>query len=143
MRRLILLGAVWTCSCGSSDEGAPPSACDPFRDRVGTYLLSLRERSGDCGPIEDSLVRLGEGSAPIGADNCRLLADPTLSDGDCTIEQSVECQLADGLTSITTAITTQMDEDGSLITGTLDLRGTDSSGRLVCHSVYDATYTRQ
>lgn len=136
---------AWLMALGcSSDDGGQPESCDPEKDRVGTYIVSYVERSGgDCGPIEDSVVRLGAGPAPGGGTDCVLLAEPALSEGNCKLEQTVECTLPDGSVGTSHVVTTQMDEAGSLLRGVLDLTGTDASGGFICHSVYDVTYRRQ
>lgn len=143
MRVAGVIAGLMVLGCSSDGDGAPTS-CDPESDRVGSYVVSYAERrGGDCGSIEDNVVRLGAGSAPAGGADCVLLAEPVLSEGNCKLEQTVECTLPDGSVGTSHVVTTQMDEAGSLLRGVLDLTGTDASGGFICHSVYDVTYRRQ
>lgn len=138
---LVLLSA-----CGSDDgdpSGSRPTSCDPDSARVGAYMLRYAEQSGTCGPIDDSLVRLGPTAPPN--EQCEYLSPGTYSEGHCKVEQSFVCtfpELDQEWTS--TGTSTQATEDGSRLEGTLDVTiRSVATGEVLCHSIYSLTYTRQ
>jgi len=134
-RALILSLLLALTACG------PPDSCDPAK-RSGTYELESDEISGDCGPLDTTLVRLEPGADP-GSNGCSLLAADRLSEGNCTLERSIACPSGTGNRILATAITTQMDDSGDVIEGKINYIIEDNSGRQLCHSLYDVIFERQ
>lgn len=131
-----------TVACdGDADE--QPSSCDPAA-RVGTYFATFDVISGDCGDQASGLIRVG-GDANA-ASGCRLIAQDRWSDGNCTLERSMQCPFDEferGATIETIAITTQRDEDGDRMTGTMTMTVWEASGQAVCLGTYRMVAERQ
>jgi hypothetical protein len=150
---IALGGAVLLTACPSGDDDetansmSMPSSCDAATARRGTYLVQYFERSGDCGPVKESLVRLSNMAqtvSPSGAQQCEITQAPALEDNGCTLTNSVACADAAGIVAELTIITTQGDDDGAHLSGIADVLLRDkSSARPLCKSVYDIEYTRQ
>lgn len=150
---MMLAAALLFTACPSGNDGetateeSMPTSCDPATARHGTYLVQYFERSGDCGPIKESLVRLSnmpETVSPSGAQQCGITQEPALEDNGCTLTNSVACTDAAGIVAEVTIITTQDDDDGAHLSGIADVLVRDkSTARPVCKSVYDIEYTRQ
>jgi hypothetical protein len=132
-------------ACGSSDDAPPPTQCQRA-DRMGTYIVHFDERSGGtCGPIADSLVRISADDSDFVAGCARDAAD-TWSNGDCKLERSFSCpveSVGPGYTASFVATTSVTADGGSRLIGIETTNVYDSSGRIVCGSTYDLTYTRQ
>lgn len=147
-----LLGAVFAgllaFGCGGSDKAPTPGVdftCDASKERVGTYLMHMAERAGgDCGPVKDSLVRIGDGIASTSAGGqCVAVAPPTTSEGGCKIETTARCMQPDGTVTNTVGESVQDTADGSRMSGIADITVSDASGAILCSSTFDVTYTRQ
>ena len=151
---VVLGGACFVLSCGSPDGGGtgttvgggPAGGCDE-RDRIGTYLLTWDERTGDCGPVDEGISRITgatSGTSPSGASQCQITDPPFLSDDRCTLTNSVACVTVDGLVLEGLGVTTQQDSGSNRITGIFDVSIRDqSTGALLCASTYDVVYVRQ
>lgn len=134
---LVLLG----CSGGGEDDES--FTCDVVADRDGTYFMEFETIGGTCPDQEPALVRLdASGETPAG---CVDLSPPETSDGGCTLEVRRVCDASNimaGWELETTAITTQQDDAGDSITGTMQLTIRDEIGTL-CSGTFRVTATRQ
>lgn len=148
---LVALTVLVAVACGP-DSGSKPAprpgidfTCDATKDRIGTYLLHYQERAGGtCGAQQDSLVRLeSSGAVMAPGGTCALTVAPTVSNGGCTLTNTIDCTHADGNAESGTAETTQQDDSGSVITGVYDVTIFTPDGATLCSSLYDMTYTRQ
>lgn len=139
MRYLWILGLA-LIGCSGDDE---PGAVDCSKaDRNGTYLFEYAERDGTCGAVPDSLGRL-DASADIPANCIRTAADVWSAD-ECKLERSAECTVAeDGLVIHATAVTSQTDDSGEVLSGLYSVTARDLAGNFVCSGTYDLTATRQ
>ena len=104
-------------------------------DRSGIYRISYTEESGDCGPIDDAVQRLDE--PPATSLVCQVSHDEWTED-QCGHEISIYCEsAADDISGEVIGKTTQDDEDGAEITGTMSMRLFQlSTGVILCGSVY-------
>lgn len=144
MKRLMILVAVVGCA-GATDDGpevdgaeesAEPITCDRD-DREGTYLVEYDETDGNCGPVPDGLVRLGETDPVPDPDvMCTATADDRWSRRECRVESSFDC-LIDGRVYSYVAVL-DSNEDASVLSGPMSITVDD-----VCTSTYDVTWTRQ
>lgn len=128
-------------ACG--DGGDAATACDRS-DRSGTYLLQFTERSGDCGPIPEQLGRLDDAEALL--EECALDAPDRWTEGDCKLERAYTCAedgIEPGASSSWVAVTTQADDSGSRITGTVTVRVSDARGVQLCRGTYGFEASRQ
>jgi hypothetical protein len=133
LQRFLLLSGLVLAGCGGEDDGGAVS-CERS-DRTGTYLGTYVERSGGtCGALPDELARLDASEPADGYGTCAKASADVWSDGDCTLERSLECD--DGSSGV--AISTQQDSSGEHIEGTLTLRVPG-----VCTSTYDVDIVRQ
>lgn len=106
----------------------------------GTYAVTTTERSGTCGSLPEYVVQYQDGETV--ADTGCTINYERVSKDQCTTEQSLSCQNADGTSSEGVGVVTQ-EPGGATATGTLSVTIKDASGSVVCMSTYDATYTRQ
>lgn len=145
MTRLIGLGLL-AFGCSATDpasERQEPLSCAKT-DRTGTYFVTYTTVSGDCGDIPDGLGRLDDAEAL--PDICALDAADRWSDGDCKLERAYSCLeagIGPGVQSHTIAVTTQDDDSGARITGTITMRITDPSGVQLCNGTYQLSAVRQ
>ncbi len=136
-----LLCGLMACACsGSSDDD--DFTCQQS-DRIGRYLVQFQELSGDCGAIPDQLATIDDPSAlPVG---CTFDAADGWSSDQCTLQRAYTCPLPDvGPNTFVTidGSTAQQDEDGNVISGTVE--STIVDGTLVlCRSTYKATWSRE
>ena len=142
MREAIVLGLVFLAACSGGDgvEDNRPTSCDPVTERVGTYLAHFETLSGTCGDFPDSLARVDNYADLLAG--CVLLDPDRLSEGDCKLERHYSCPVDTGDGEYT-AITTQQDAAGSVLSGTVTVNLTDASGGFVCTGTYRVTFTRQ
>jgi hypothetical protein len=143
MKHCVLLVVLGTVACGSSDaaKSSTDFACQQS-DRTGTYLAHYVERSGNCGPLPDTVLRLDEAPMGMGTTICTDTVAPRWSDRDCKLERSIHCEGTDGSVVDGTTITTQRDPDGDHITGLFTLTSTTASGA-TCTSTYESDAVRQ
>jgi hypothetical protein len=129
----LLFPALLACSSAPSDPASPaaPTSCDPLT-RSGTYLFHYVTVSGNCGPIADALINLGAASMQSAQNGCTLAAS-TLSDGQCKLEDVLECP---GNVTFT-EVSTEQNSAGSVITGEASVSSPS------CAGTYDLTATRQ
>lgn len=137
MKKIMLCSFfMFACGGGDNDESFTCSK----NDRTGTYLLSMVERNGDCGPVPDTVGRLDNADAQ---GNCEILEE-VWEDNFCTLTRSIKCiDEPTGYIVEGTAITTQQDDNGDLLTGVNTSSVRDSSGNLLCVSSYDMTAEKQ
>jgi hypothetical protein len=138
----IFLCGLLACGCSSGNDDDEDFTCDVVADRDGTYWAEYEMLSGSCGDQEPGLIRLdGTAETPAG---CVELSPAETSDAGCTLEVRRLCdasQLAPGVEIEVTGITTQQDEAGDVITGTMTMTIRDASGT-VCSGSYRMTATR-
>jgi len=141
LKTLAPIALLLGCSGSAEDESS--FTCDVVADRDGTYLMEFETLGGTCPDQEPALVRLdASAETPAG---CVELSPPEASDAGCTLEVRRVCDassLMAGWEIETTAITTQQDDAGTLITGTLQLTVRDDLGTL-CSGTFRVTATRQ
>jgi hypothetical protein len=128
-------------ACGGDGDAA--TACERS-DRSGTYLMQFSERSGDCGPIPEQLGRLDDAEALL--DGCALDAPDRWTEGDCKLERAYTCAedgIEQGASSSWVAVTTQADDSGSRIIGTVTVRISDAGGAQLCRGTYEFSASRQ
>lgn len=133
---------VCAVGCGGSD-GESSFTCSPA-ERSGTYLLTYTERSGDCGPIPEQLGRLDDAEAL--PEECMLDAADRWSEDACKLERAYTCAedgVEPGASGSWVAVTTQADDSGGRITGTVTVRILGADGVQLCRSTYDITASRQ
>lgn len=95
--------------------------------------------SGNCGEMADGLVSFDASGS--GSSACQNLDAPKWSEGSCKVETHISCDLGDGLTfAEARTITTQEDEDGAVLSGTMTM---SVSGSQSCTGSYRVTFTRQ
>jgi hypothetical protein len=131
--------AVLVCACsGGADDDEPEDFECSVLSRMGTYLMTLTEVDGTCGPFPASVVRLSSELEP----GCVLDRPTTVSPDECSVETSITCTDEFGVTVTGDGITKQANADGSLITGILTMHIKDATGP-ICLSTYRAKYERQ
>lgn len=138
---LALFALIPACSGPDPAESRERSCSNS--DRYGTYLMEFTTVSGDCGEQTSSLTRL-DGTADLGT--CTRTAPDGWSDADCTLERSLVCPadtIIPGGTVDSVGITTQQDNSGDLITGTITMRLLDAGGQTVCFGTYSVSAVRQ
>lgn len=133
--------AVGLTACSGGDDGGPITCA--VADRAGTYLITSTELDGTCGPLTSQLARLDADPAALGCE--RTVAD-VWSDEWCTLERSIACSepgLGVGWYSVSTGISTQQDDSGALVTGTITIQVFDPYDAPVCASTYRMRAERQ
>jgi hypothetical protein len=138
---LVLGAGVLGGGCSGSDADSASVICEQS-DRSGTYFMSFQEVSGTCGPQDSAVGRL---STEVPGE-CELLSPDIWSNNECTFERHIRCpfnEFAAGATLETTAISTQQDSRGEVITGTMTMILRDASGQSVCHGTYRVRAERQ
>ena len=134
--RLVIL-SLGLCACGSDHGG--PIQCDPSSDRIGTYLAEYTTESGNCGEQPSQLVRVADPTSV--PDGCSLLSADTWRNNGCTLDRSASClDVMQHITVRSTSTTTQTDESGSHIDGTVTLT---VLGDRECAGSYRVRFTRQ
>ncbi|KKK51503.1 hypothetical protein LCGC14_3114290 [marine sediment metagenome] len=124
--------------CGDDSEQDNSDFTCSIEDRTGTYLMHSVKLSGDCGPMNDSLVVF---DAPMDPE-CTII-DETWSEDECHLSYTIECILPDISISVT-GVSIQQDSAGRRITEIMDIWIYDTpTGDLLCHSLYDIVFTRQ
>ena len=140
--------ALCTIACAGSaadddeEQSTQPTECDPA-EQVGTYLMQLDLRDGNCGEFSDRLVRVDAlAEDPDGL--CVEDAPERWTEGGCKVEASVTCDDAAGRgTYQNILVLTQRDESGDRFTGILSVAAWDTMGAQVCRGTYDVAATRQ
>jgi hypothetical protein len=137
-RSLVLVAslAVGACASEVNDPPPPPATCQ-ISDRLGTYLFTYAEISGDCGTIEPAVVSLNPG--PGGAGKGCVLNSERITENNCKIERDLSCQTPTGSIR-TVGVTRQQTQDGSVLTGTASFTLT---GRPSCSGTYSLRAVRQ
>lgn len=142
-----LAGLIWfglvLSACGADEEA--PERCDP-RSVRGTYLVTFEVIDGTCGPQASALQRVGLDSPEEEAGDCIPIADPVLSDNGCKRENKIFCSLdkvEPGAYGEFTSVLRQQREDGSLLTGTMNMKIWDGYDYLICVGTYAVKYERQ
>jgi len=140
LKLLVILALVTVFGCGEDKL----ESCDPAA-RNGTYVLLYDEKSGNCGPIDDSVVHLsGEHSGLFtpGGDTCSIEKTIVENNG-CTLSDSVACINDEKKLEKMTIVTTQETADASRISGTADITIGDESDDENCRSTYHVEYVRK
>lgn len=130
--------AALLCACGGDSGGEVTCS---RADRIGTYLMTFAERSGNCGPSPDQLVRL-DPDAPLDP-TCEIAAPDVWSADECQLERSVTCVTPDDLHVSGVMVSEQRDSDGEHITAIYSVTVRDGSGAALCQSTYDVDAVRQ
>lgn len=142
--RLILTGAMaLACSAADPAPQARAKTCSKT-ERNGTYLMTLTVVSGDCGEYPQQLGRLDDAEAI--PDICALDAPDRWSEGECKFERAYTCLeegIGPGVQSHWVAVTTQDDDSGSRLSGTVSVRITSAAGLQVCVGTYSMSAVRQ
>jgi hypothetical protein len=120
--------------------GGEPKDCD-FSKISGTYRVSLDEKGGDCGDVDDFNVLLDAGNEQAGQ-GCTIAA-ATQSEARCTTDVDMTCDdTADGL-RFHQVLHLVAQPDGSSMTGSITISFYRlSNGTPVCTSTYDVDYDR-
>lgn len=116
--------ATLTVGCGGSGDCDMPD---------GLYRVSLRQESGNCGPISDSVISIPSMTMNTCVSTGRIAADM------CWVEVNFRCPQADGSTLTLIGKLDVVGRSGHA-SGTIYL--TDDDRRGPCSSVYAATYTK-
>ena len=119
-----LIAAVLGVSAGCASSAPGPTHCNRS-DRHGSYLVSFANVSGNCPTPPQTLINMDEPST------CTPVT-VRWSQNDCRLETTSYC----GGTHIT-GLTTQENQDGSHLDGTLSVQ--DSS----CLGTFHIDYQRQ
>ena len=123
MRFLVLFLAA--CSSGG-----------PCANRQGSYIVDFSERSGNCGPINESIVNIQPGGS-----QSSCTGPVNVSTDNCTVDLDIRCPLANGETLAETG-QVAWNADGSSGSGVISA-SLLSGGATVCQSTYDVHYQRQ
>lgn len=112
-------------------------------DRSGTYYVAYNEVSGDCGPIDDTYIEFEDGEA-VGVDITGCSSTNTWSSDACSVETTGSCaDYENGLAIGVAGETTQEDDDGDKISGTLSIAIKDlNTGADLCASSYEVSYKK-
>ena len=145
MRLLLLglVGAAAACSGPDPVEKREAVSCS-IAERSGTYLTTFETVSGDCGDIPQVLGRID--SAEALPDICAFDAADRWPDGECKLERAYSCLeegIGPGVQSHTVAVTTQDDDAGARISGTVTMRVTNAAGAQMCVGTYTISAVRQ
>lgn len=135
----VLLGAVLG-GCSSDDTSTGGGVCSA---RSGSYLLSVVEKSGNCGAMPDEIVTIGASSDASPELECK--GDSTATTDNCSVTFSTVCTYKSGEFAgqvMQTKGTMHWTEDGSAGTGTMQWTISGPMASLNCSSVYAATYRR-
>jgi hypothetical protein len=143
IRSVRILGGVLAlllaaCSDGGGDDDEPEDFTCSVLSRMGTYLMTLTEVDGTCGPFPTSVVRI-DGELDPG---CVLVKPTIISPDECSVESSISCTDEFGVTVSGDAVTKQGNADGSLFTGIMTMEAKDADGP-ICVSTYRVRYERQ
>jgi hypothetical protein len=135
---------VLGCSGSSGDDDDPgstkPTSC-VAGESTGTYLVHFVERSGDCGSLNDRLIRVDDSGLES---NCTEDAPTVLSNNDCKVESAVTCidESTDQRVS-QVSVLEELEAGGEKLGGTTTFTVRDAGGMFLCSSTYDVTFTRQ
>jgi hypothetical protein len=136
MRRIAMV-LVLVGGCGSSSED---DGCDPAEDRVGSYLFTMTQTGGNCGPVLPVVITLPAIIEP----NCELLMQ-TWSPDMCSNATHSRCNYEDEMGPWWmefSGVVTQDDSDGERLLGSMELGQFEDSGT-ICQGTYDVEYERQ
>ncbi len=125
---------------GAADHEMPPSYACEKTDRNGTFLFHYTQASGDCLPLDDAVLTVEDASAV--AANCTLDQPDEWTDGDCTLQRVVTCTSTGGAIHVEST-TTQLDEAGDGLAGTMTTTSTDLGGAVLCEGTYLVSAERQ
>lgn len=125
MRTWLLGMGLCVAACGSE----PP--CELERGRV--YEATLRELSGDCGPMDSWLETAGE-TPPA---TCRTTQHAQGGDS-CGKSYTRRCTVSSGAIELVVSLTRQ--DDDETWAGRIDATAFAADGTSLCHSLYDATF---
>lgn len=113
--------------------------CPPLS---GTYLSSSTELSGDCGPMDDDLIRYGDEPRDSGPE-CDDLGH-TVTPDNCHADYAEECHFTfdDGRPFSVRRVASLDRMGGHSIEGTVEIDVRGSEGERLCRSVYAVSLTR-
>ena len=147
--RLLLIIAIPVvfAACGG-DDGFDPETASSCERPDGVYTVRYDERTGNCGPISDEVVRLDPSTGETSGDefqDCDNIYER--ADNGCSAEVDSICDVYDPATGRFLATrtivgtTSVVRADGSRLEGTYEISISAGSG-LSCRSTYDVTFTR-
>jgi uncharacterized protein YceK len=136
---IVMLAIVLASGCGSGITIEQPNPC---ATAGATYMETLTQTSGNCGPMPSQVVNISSsGILTLSKSFCA-----TTSESGCTSQDS-DCTFSSQVYDFTEAFSLTFAQDGSSASGTLSLSGNGvESGNGVdesCDSSYSVTATRQ
>ncbi len=137
--KLAILVPLFAAACsGSSSSSAPASG--PCVDRSGTYLQSLTQQSGTCGPLADQVFNVDSGSSVVPS-TCTNTSTSTAD--NCSVSFDTSCPGAAGYTVLQHGVG-HWNMDGSEASGIVQIQLIENSSGLVkCSSTYDLSIQRK
>lgn len=129
-----ILALGFAVGCGAAD-------CQ-IADRDGTYRVTYATVDGSCGDLDSTTVTLEPQPAPP-AGPCTYSRYEWSSD-ECSLDASYACEFpGDDLRVTYVGVTTQADDDGAVIEGSMSVLATRlSTGQIVCSGTYDMRFER-
>lgn len=124
---LLLIG----CSASAEDDDAPCT------NRIGSYVVTYRAKSGDCGDLGDGVVQISNHTPT--APGCTGGAW-TASEQNCKTTGSTTCATSEGV-RITHRGACRWAENGA--SGSCEVQVLFAGGGLDCSGLYDVAYRRQ
>jgi hypothetical protein len=136
-KALFVLSWGLLVACSSNSSGTSTPSANPCATKNATYLETLTQVSGNCGPIASQVVNISaEGTVVLPAQ----VTCASLTETGCTT-RATDCTLTTQGVTFTETFESTFASDGSSATGIVTLTGSANGGS--CTSTYDITMTRQ
>ncbi len=108
-------------------------------DRVGSFVFSAEELSGDCGELPDEVAEVTDPTATT----CPKLSPDVVSDDECSFKRHLSCPGKDGSALEIISETIQRDPSADLLSGEESYTLRDPDGLPLCSGRYAVTFERR